>query len=90
MTRLSGDEWRWAHLDGFDYALQVWVTGGVVQRCDHPISMSQDAPCCPAFSGAGRRIDKIWASGPTRFSCRESPTVEGRDPGVRQDREPVA
>jgi hypothetical protein len=29
-------------------------------------------------------------SGPTRCSCRESPTVEGRDQGVRQDRGPVA
>jgi hypothetical protein len=30
------------------------------------------------------------ARGPTRYSCRESPTVEGRDQGVRRDREPGA
>jgi hypothetical protein len=60
VTRLSDDEWRdrcvW---NGFDYALQVWVVDGIVQRCGHPAAMSRHAPCCVAFVLAGQRIDRI-------------------------------
>lgn len=60
MTRLSGDELRdgvvW---NGFDYALQVWVVDGVVQRCGHPPAMARRGPCCPAFGLAGRPIGTI-------------------------------
>ena len=57
--------------DGFDYALQVWVRGGVVQPCGHPESMKQRGPCCAAerYKGqavaeiAGRQVsDKVNAS----------------------------
>ena len=58
MTRLSGDELRDGYVwNGFDYALQVWVVDGVVQRCGHPPAMARGGPCCPAFRLAGRRID---------------------------------
>ena len=63
MTRLSGDELRDGYVwNGFDYALQVWVVDGVVQRCSHPAAMSQHAPCCAAFALAGQRIDQISAA----------------------------
>jgi hypothetical protein len=60
VTRLSGDELRDGYVwNGFDYALQVWVVDGVVQRCGHPGPMSRHAPCCAAFALAGQRIDRI-------------------------------
>lgn len=60
MTRLSGDELRDGYVwNGFDYALQVWVVEGVVQRCGHPAAMSRPDPCCAAFVLAGQRIDQI-------------------------------
>ena len=60
MTRLSGDELRDGYVwNGFDYALQVWVVEGVVQRCGHPAAMSRAGPCCAAFVLAGQRIDQI-------------------------------
>jgi hypothetical protein len=60
VTRLSGDEVRDGTVwNGFDYALQVWVVEGVVQRCGHPPAMARRGPCCPAFRLAGRRIDGI-------------------------------
>lgn len=44
MTRLSGDEFRHGKLfNGFDYANQVWVIDGIIQRCGHPESM--DCKC---------------------------------------------
>ena len=47
MTRLSGDELRNGFVwNGFDYALQVWVVDGVVQRCGHPPAMARRGPCC--------------------------------------------
>ena len=59
MTRLSGDELRdgvvW---NGFDYAPQVWVVDGIVQRCGHPPAMARRGPCCAAFMLAGRRINE--------------------------------
>jgi len=60
VTRLSGDEVRDGYVwNGFDYALQVWVTDGIVQRCGHPAAMSRPAPCCAAFALAGQRINRI-------------------------------
>jgi hypothetical protein len=60
VTRLSEDEWRDGYVwKGFDYALQVWVVDGIVQRCGHPAAMSRHAPCCAAFALAGQRIDRI-------------------------------
>jgi len=58
MTRLSGDEIRHGHVwTGFDYDLQVWVVGGVIQRCGHPETMRLGGkPCCNAFRLAGQRI----------------------------------
>ncbi len=60
MTRLTGDElcdgFVW---NGFDYALQVWVVEGVVQRCGHPPSRARYGACCTAFVLAGRRVDTI-------------------------------
>lgn len=42
---------------GFDYDLQVWVVGGVVQICGHPESMRLGGkPCCNAYRLAGRKI----------------------------------
>ena len=60
MTRLSGDEVRDGYVwNGFDYALQVWVVDGIVQRCGHPVAMSRHGPCCAALALAGQRIDQI-------------------------------
>ena len=60
VSRLSGDEVRDGYVwNGFDYALQVWVVEGVVQRCGHPAAMSQHASCCAASVLAGQRIDRI-------------------------------
>ncbi len=87
MTRLSGDELRHGVVwNGFDYALQVWVVEGVVQRCGHPPAMARRGPCCAAFVLAGRRIDEIpgaqrrgSASGPSA----ESEVTEVTDPTTR-------
>jgi hypothetical protein len=60
VTRLSGDELRDGFVwNGFDYALQVWVVDGIVQRCGHPPTVGRSGPCCTAFVLAGRRIDEI-------------------------------
>jgi hypothetical protein len=60
VTRLSGDVLRNGFVwHGFDYALQVWVVDGIVQRCGHPPAMARRGPCCAAFVLAGRRIDEI-------------------------------
>jgi len=58
MTRLSGDEIRHGRVwTGFDYDLQVWVVGGVIQRCGHPETMRLGGkPCCNAYRLAGQRI----------------------------------
>ena len=72
MTRLSGDELRDGSVwNGFDYALQVWVLDGVVQRCGHPVAMRRGGPCCPAFRLAGRRIETIQGA------QRRPPTPSG-------------
>jgi hypothetical protein len=60
VTRLSGDELCDGYVwNGFDYALQVCVVEGVVQRCGHPPAMVRRGPCCPAVRLAGRRIHTI-------------------------------
>ncbi|MBI2364170.1 MAG: hypothetical protein HYV01_04075 [Deltaproteobacteria bacterium] len=58
MTRLSGDEIRHGRVwTGFDYDLQVWVVGGVIQCCGHPETMRLGGkPCCNAYRLAGQRI----------------------------------
>lgn len=45
-----------ALLNGFDYSLQVWVIGGVVQNCGH---VSGAAPCCNARRYAGQCVKYI-------------------------------
>ncbi len=81
MTRLSGDELRGGYVwNGFDYALQVWVVEGVVQRCGHPPAMARQGPCCSAFRLAGRRVETI----PGAQHCRPTPDAgagsRGTDP----------
>jgi hypothetical protein len=83
VTRLSNDEWRDGFVwNGFDYALQVWVVDGVVQRCGHPPAMARRGPCCMAVVLAGRRIDEIpgtqrrgSAQGPRAASGRTDPAA---------------
>ncbi len=78
MTRKSGDELRGGLVwNGFDYALQVWVVDGVVQRCGHPPAIARRGPCCPALRLAGRRIDQISGAqrrGPNGTDSLASPT----------------
>jgi len=79
VTRLSNDEWRDGFVwNGFDYALQVWVVEGVVQRCGHPPAMARRGPCCPAFRLAGRRIDTI----PGAQCRRPTPGDDARSRGA--------
>jgi len=60
VTRVSGDELRDGYVwNGFDYALQVWVVDGLVQRCGHPVAMSESRPCCAAFTLSGELVDRI-------------------------------
>jgi hypothetical protein len=55
---MSGDEIRRSRMwNGFDYELQVWVVGGIIQNCGHPAMMRfQDRPCCNAYRLAGQKI----------------------------------
>jgi hypothetical protein len=58
--RVSGDDLRDGYVwNGFDYALQVWVLDGVIQRCGHLAAMARRGPCCAEFTLAGRRIDEV-------------------------------
>lgn len=59
MSRLSSDELApdGAIFNGFDYNVQVWVLGGVVQPCGHPDSMGSE--CCNGRVYAGMRINQI-------------------------------
>jgi hypothetical protein len=58
MTRMSTNKTRHGRVwSGFDYDLQVWVVGGIVQHCGHPQTMRLGGkPCCNAFRLAGQRI----------------------------------
>lgn len=58
MTRSSRNLNRHGRLwSGFDYDLQVWVVGGVVQKCGHPESKRLGGkPCCNAYRLAGQKI----------------------------------
>lgn len=47
----------------FDYTLQVWTYGGVVQRCGHPEAMRCG---CPGYRYQGLQLrDAYMASGRT-------------------------
>ena len=47
-------------VDGFDYALQVWVEDGIVQQCGHPETMrAKGRLCCEAAQYAGRIVATI-------------------------------
>jgi hypothetical protein len=58
LTRISTNKHRYGCVwHGFDYNLQVWVIGGIVQRCSHPDTMRLGGkPCCNAYRFAGQRI----------------------------------
>jgi hypothetical protein len=43
-------------VNGFDYDLQVWVKGGIIQDCGHPERMRPG--CCNADLLKGREIAK--------------------------------
>jgi hypothetical protein len=61
MSRQSGDVLAPTGTvkDGYDYAVQVWVKGGVVQPCGHPATMRVTRPCCAANRYQGQRIEQI-------------------------------
>ncbi len=84
MTRLSGDELRDGFVwNGFDYALQVWVVDGIVQRCGHPSAMARRGRCCATFVLAGRRIDEIPGA-QRRGSAADTTAASGAtDPATR-------
>lgn len=44
--------------NGFDYFLQVWVEGGVIQDCGHPPALKAGG-CCNAHRLAGRMIEEV-------------------------------
>jgi hypothetical protein len=80
VTRVSGDELRDGFVwNGFDYALQVWVIDGIVQRCGHPPVMARRGPCCTAFVLAGHRIAET--PGAQRRGSATGPTAA---PGVTE------
>jgi len=58
MTRMSRNLNRHGRVwSGFDYDLQVWIVGGVVQKCVHPATMRLGGkPCCNAYRLAGQKI----------------------------------
>jgi hypothetical protein len=58
MRRTSGDEFRNGTLwNGYDYGLQVWVRGGIVEDCQHPESMGPG--CCNGRFYAGQAVANI-------------------------------
>ena len=65
MSRLSQDELAedGTIRNGYDYNLQVWVVGGIVQPCGHSENMR--APrgagrnCCPAWTHRERVVADI-------------------------------
>ncbi len=64
MTRTSRNLNRHGRVwSGFDYDLQIWVVGGIVQKCGHPESMRVGGKsCCNAFRLAGQRIVDLSAA----------------------------
>ncbi len=62
MSRVSSDDYRNGELmNGFDYDLQVWVVGGIIQDCGHPASMGPE--CCNARKYRGMVLKVVKASG---------------------------
>ena len=63
MSRQSSDELApdGTIFNGFDYNVQVWVLGGMVQPCGHPEEMQRNAdhPCCNGYVYAGYKINQI-------------------------------
>ena len=64
MTRSSQDEYDATGYvqNGYDYALQVWVLGGIVQRCGHPERMRQHGPCCDQARYAGQPVAGVFGA----------------------------
>ena len=58
MTRMSRNLNRHGRVwSGFDYDLQAWIVGGIVQKCGHPETMRLGGKsCCNAYRLAGQRI----------------------------------
>lgn len=57
--RTSNDDVRDGFtVNGYDYDLQVWVIGGIVQRCGHPAPVECG---CNAAKYAGQRIAEVRA-----------------------------
>lgn len=46
----------------FDYDIQVWTRGGIVQMCGHPVWMRKHGPCCNAARFAGQPLAKASAA----------------------------
>ena len=59
--RLSGDEIDkdGTVKNGFDYLLQVWVKGGIVQRCGHRDSYHEASGFCNAGLYHGKRVRDV-------------------------------
>lgn len=55
MRRSSNEEIDGRLVNGFDYDLQVWVLGGVVQDCGHPSGGTRG--CCNARMYSGRTLE---------------------------------
>lgn len=64
MSRQSRDELApdGTILNGYDYNVQVWVLGGVIQPCGHPETMQRkgDGPCCNGYAYAGYKINQVY------------------------------
>ncbi len=61
--------------NGFDYALQVWVSDGVIMPCVHPNWMrSSEEACCPAYHLAGRLITEVEGA-----ECRKLTSAIGEN-----------
>lgn len=47
-------------INGFDYALQVWVKDGIIQPCGHPSRMRLAEPtCCNQNKYALFKIEEV-------------------------------
>jgi hypothetical protein len=58
MSRTSTDELSpdGTILNGFDYALQVWVKDGTIGPCGHPAAMRKNGYCCNQSKFSGLNI----------------------------------